>query len=88
MIVEMARTEARWGYTSIRDRLRNRGYNVSRSTVAKILKEHELEPAPQRGRQRSWASFLKTPWSGIAAMDRRDSYGPIHRWNQTQLDHL
>jgi hypothetical protein len=69
MIVEMARTEPRCGYTSIRDRLRNLGHHVCRATVAKILKEHGLEPAPQRGRQRSWANFLTTQWTGIAAMD-------------------
>lgn len=49
--------------------MRNLGHRVSRATVAKILKEHGLEPAPQRGRQRSWANFLKTQWAGIAAMD-------------------
>ena len=69
MIVEMARTEPRWGYTSIRDRLRNLGHHVSRATVAKILKEHGLEPAPLRERQRSWSAFLKAQWAGIAAMD-------------------
>jgi hypothetical protein len=47
LIVEMARTESRWGYTSIRDRLRNLGYRVSRATVANVLKAHGLEPAPR-----------------------------------------
>ena len=69
LIVEMARTQPRWGYTSISDRLRNLGHHVSRATVAKILKEHGLEPAPKRGRQRCWSAFLKTQWAGIAAMD-------------------
>ena len=50
LIVEVARTEPRWGYTSIRDRLSNLGYRVGRTTVARILKEHGLEPAPQRNR--------------------------------------
>ncbi len=69
MIVEMAQTEPRWGYTGIRDRLSNLGHHAGRATVAKILKEHGREPAPPRGRQRSWANFLKTQWAGIAAMD-------------------
>jgi len=69
LIVEMARTEPRWGYTSIRDRLRNLGHRVSRATVAKILKAHGLEPAPNRSRGNSWSAFLKAHWAGIAAMD-------------------
>lgn len=69
IIVEMARTEPRWGYTSVRDRPRSFGHYLSRATFAKTLKEHGLAPAPSRGRQRSWASFLKTQGAGIAAMD-------------------
>jgi transposase InsO family protein len=69
LIVEMARTEPRWGYTSIRDRLGNLGHRVSRATVAKILKAHGLEPAPKRSRGNSWSAFLKAHWAGIAAMD-------------------
>ena len=37
--------------------------------MAKILKEHGLEPAPKRGRRLSWAAFLQAQWAGIAAMD-------------------
>jgi transposase InsO family protein len=69
LILEMARTEPRWGYTSIRDRLRNLGHRVSRATVANILKAHGLEPAPKRSRRTSWSAFLKAQWAGLAAMD-------------------
>ncbi len=69
LIVELAQKEPRWGYTSLQDRLRNLGHRVSRATVAKFLKEHGLEPAPLRSRQRSWSAFLKAQWAGIAAMD-------------------
>lgn len=48
LIVEMAQTKARWGYTSIQDRLSNLGHRVSRTTVANVLKAHGLEPAPTR----------------------------------------
>lgn len=48
MILEMARTSPRWGYTSIQDRLCNLGYRVGRATVARVLKENGLEPAPKR----------------------------------------
>jgi transposase InsO family protein len=69
LILDMARTESWWGYTAIRDRLRNLGYRVSRATVANVLKECGLEPAPKRSRRTSWSAFLKAQWPGLAAMD-------------------
>ncbi len=69
LIVEMARSSPRWGYTRVQDRLRNLGYRVGRTMVARILKEHGLEPAPKRSRGTSWTTFLKAQWAGIAAID-------------------
>jgi transposase len=69
LILEMARSESRWGYTSIRDRLHNLGYRVSRTTVANVLKEGGLEPAPKRRRRTSWSAFLNAQWPGLAAID-------------------
>ena len=42
---------------------------LSRSTIARILKEHGIEPAPQRRRGMSWATFLKSHWQVLAATD-------------------
>ena len=69
LIVELASNDSNWGYTSIRDRLRNLGHRVSRSTVASVLKEHGIEPAPTRGRRISWATFMKAHWPTLAAID-------------------
>src|SRR5687768_9899700 len=69
LIVEMARTTTRWGYTSIQNRLCNLGHRVSRTTVANVLREHGLEPAPTRSRGTSWSGFLKAQWSGMTAID-------------------
>ena len=69
LIIEMARASPRWGYTSIQNRLSNRGHRVSRSTVARILKEHGLEPAAKRSRGMTWTAFLKAQWAGMAAID-------------------
>lgn len=69
LILKMARSSSRWGYTCIQDRLRNLGYRVGRTTVARILKEHGPEPGPKRSRGTSWTAFLRTQWPGIAAID-------------------
>jgi len=45
------------------------GRTVSRSTIARILKEHGIEPAPQRHKGMSWATFLKSHWEVLAATD-------------------
>src|SRR5262245_12100825 len=69
LIVDMARSDSRWGYTSIQDRLRNLGHRVSRATVANVLREQGLEPAPTRSRGSRWSAFLYARWDSIAAID-------------------
>ena len=59
LILEMARNDSNWGYRSIRDRLSNLGHQVSRATVANVLREHGIEPAPKRSKGMSWSAFLK-----------------------------
>ena len=69
LILKLADNDSNWSYTSIRDRLRNLGHRVSRATVANVLREHDVEPAPKRGRRISWATFLKAHWPQFAAID-------------------
>lgn len=69
LIVELARNDSNWGYSSIRDRLANLGHRVSRTTVASVLKEHGIEPAPKRAQRISWATFMKAPWPHLAVID-------------------
>ena len=69
LIVRMARENPTWGYTRIQGALANLGHEVARSTVANVLKEHGIEPAPERGKRQSWSTFLKAHWGMIAASD-------------------
>ena len=52
-----------------RARLANLGHDISDQTVGNILKEHGIEPAPDRKRQTSWKTFLKAHWDVLAAID-------------------
>ena len=66
LVIQMAKTPG-WGYTRILGELRKLGImSVSRSTVRSILKEHGIEPAPDRV-EPVWDRFLKrhasTLWS-------------------------
>ena len=59
----------RWGYTRIRGALGNIRYEIGRTTIKRILSEHGIEPAPERGKRTPWRTFLKAHWGAIAAMD-------------------
>lgn len=58
LVLKLAR-ENSWGYTRILGELRKLGITrISRQTVKNILKEHGLDPGPNRGTG-SWEEFLK-----------------------------
>jgi putative transposase len=69
VLLEMATQNTGWGYTRLRDALNNVGYKIGRTRVQRILGEHGIEPAPERKRQNSWATFIKAHLGGIAGMD-------------------
>ncbi len=69
LIVRLAKDNPRWGYTRIRGALSNLGHTVARSTIANILREHGIEPAPERGERTPWRTFLTAHWETVAATD-------------------
>jgi transposase InsO family protein len=68
-LLTMARENPSWGYTRLRGALKNLGLDLGRSTIARILKEQGIEPAPLRGKTMPWKTFLKAHWGAIAAAD-------------------
>ncbi len=68
-LLTMARENPSWGYTRLRGALKNLGLDLGRSTIARILKEQGIEPAPLRGKTMSWKTFLRAHWGAIAAAD-------------------
>ncbi len=69
LVVRMARENPSWGYTRIRDAMGNLGHQLARTTVQSILKEHGIDPAPERSKRTSWKVFLRAHWQAIAACD-------------------
>ncbi len=45
------------------------GHSVSRETIANILRENGIEPAPKRSKGTTWNEFLKAHWDTMAATD-------------------
>ena len=58
-----------WGYKRIEGALHNLGYTICSSTVANILKQHGIEPAPTRMRTTSWSTFIKAHWDVFKGLD-------------------
>ena len=81
LIVRMASQNRHWGYERIEGELRKVGHRVARTTVANVLKEHGLEPAPSRSKHTSWAEFLEMHWGVIAAMD----FFTVEAWTRKGL---
>jgi transposase InsO family protein len=69
LIVRMATENRSWGYTRIQGALANLHHEVSRGTIANVLREHGLEPAPDRIKKTTWTEFLKAQWEVLAAAD-------------------
>jgi putative transposase len=69
LILRMAEENPTWGYDRIQGALKNLGVKLSDTTVGNILREHGIEPAPDRKRKTTWKTFLKAHWEVLAAAE-------------------
>ena len=69
LIVRMAKENGGWGYDRIQGALKNVGYHISDSTIGNVLKDHGIQPAPDRVKQTTWKEFLKAHWDVMGAAD-------------------
>jgi len=69
LVVRMAKENRTWGYPRIQGAMANLGYKLGRGTIRRILQDHGIEPAPERGKGMPWSMFLKAHWRALAASD-------------------
>jgi transposase InsO family protein len=69
LILRFARENPSWGYDRIQGALANLGHRISDATVGNVLKQHGIEPAPDRKRQTTWKTFINSHWEVLAAID-------------------
>jgi putative transposase len=81
LVVRMATENRDWGYTRIQGALANVGHDVGRGTIATILRQHGIEPAPERQKRTTWQEFLKAHWDVLAATD----FFTVEVWTPTGL---
>jgi putative transposase len=68
LIVRLAREDPRWGYGKLQGELLKLGHRVSRSAIKRLLREHRLPPAPERGHS-TWRAFLSHYRDSMVACD-------------------
>ena len=67
LVVRQARENPRWGYRRIQGELLKLGVQLAASTIARIMKDHHLGPAPRH--TTTWREFIHAQASHIVATD-------------------
>ena len=58
-----------WGYDRIAGTMRYLGYDVSATTIRKVLNDHGIVPDPERRKRGDWQQFIETQQYVAAATD-------------------
>jgi putative transposase len=82
LVRRMAEENRDWGYRRIQGALANLGHVLAHNTIAKILKQHGIEPAPERSRKTTWKEFLNRHWEMIVASD----FFTVEVWTKNGLE--
>ncbi len=69
LVQRMAKENRTWGYARIQGALANLNYTICKTTIKRILKDHGIEPAPERSRKTTWNEFIQNHWDTFAACD-------------------
>jgi putative transposase len=69
LIGRLATENSGWGYQRIRGELLKLGYQVSASTIRRVLKTLKIPPAPKRHTDTTWRKFLHTQATTMLATD-------------------
>ena len=69
LIIDMAKDNKHLGGKTLHGYLKYMGLKVSPSTINRILREHGIEPCPNRPEKTSWNEFIRAEWESLAAID-------------------
>ena len=69
LIIDMAKDNKHLGGKTLHGYLKYLGVKVSPSTINRVLREHGIEPNPNRPEKTTWNEFIKREWESLAAID-------------------
>jgi putative transposase len=69
VVIRMATENPTWGHHCIQGELAKLGIKLSPRTIAVILDRHGLKPAPERGTDSTWKTFISEHMNELAATD-------------------
>ena len=69
MVIRIANENPIWGQHRIQGELAKLGIKLSQRTIAAILDRHGLKPAPERGTDSTWKTFISEHVNELAATD-------------------
>ena len=69
LVVQFALENRWWGYSKLQGAMEHIGHKMSRETIANILRENGIDPAPKRSKGMTWNEFFKAHWDTMAATD-------------------
>ncbi len=69
LIIDMAKDNKHLGGKTLHGYLKYLGIKVSPSTINRVLREHGIEPNPNRPEKTTWNEFIKAHWDSLAAID-------------------
>ncbi len=81
LVLRMAAENPDWGYGRITGEIQNLGYDVSRQTIRRVMREHGLMDDPHTPKRPTWNTFIKSHWESIAACD----FFTVEAWTKTGL---
>ena len=68
-IIDIAKDNKHLGTRKLFGFMKYLGIKVSPSSISRILKEHGIEPCPDRPEKTTWNEFVKTHWDTLVAID-------------------
>lgn len=69
LIIDIAKDNKHLGVRTLYGYLKYLGLKVSPATVSRVLREHGIEPCPDRPERTTWNEFIRAEWESLAAID-------------------